>query len=316
MATLAAATLFWHAPAAALAVSASFDSFLERGLGSWRGASYTWTPSAATESSGLMPLGVVPGCIAPPEPCSSEISEVMRACGGAVQGVREQRQPSGGEVVLNRQVDGVSFFSSGSWAQAPAALRSPGDASDGEETLLIDTAGAFGVSLSLAHGDGTRRRLLLACVGGVLTAADVIIEGRPSAPPPDVTEQLLGRRMQLIVECNAWEGGGDVFELTGAAASGQWLNERVRWRRTERRIAGGDPLLPPQEGTVFLPGGCWVRLEPACGDGGASLRLEAGSISVEAAETKALVYEYEPDEAAGKGALQLSRVQYRTVLTG
>ena len=40
----------------------------------------------------------------------------------------------------------------------------------------MESAQAFGVSVCLAHSDGTRRRLLLACVEGVLTAADVAIE--------------------------------------------------------------------------------------------------------------------------------------------
>ena len=51
--------------------------------------------------------GVVEGFITPPAVSSCEVSEVMRSCGGAVQGVSEERkQPMGGSVALNRQVDG------------------------------------------------------------------------------------------------------------------------------------------------------------------------------------------------------------------
>ena len=51
--------------------------------------------------------GVVEGFITPPAVSSCEVSEVMRSCGGAVQGVSEERkQPMSGSVALNRQADG------------------------------------------------------------------------------------------------------------------------------------------------------------------------------------------------------------------
>ena len=67
-------------------------------------------------------------------------------------------------------------------------------------------------------------------------------------------------------------GGGEVLSLCGEKPAGgggggreggspsTWLNERVRWKVEQGRIAGGEPLMPEREGTVFLPGGCWVRL--------------------------------------------------------
>lgn len=61
-------------------------------------------PSPSQPDGRSLPIAVAPGHITPPAPCSSEVSEVMRSCGGAVQGVREVRQPGGGVVNLNRQV--------------------------------------------------------------------------------------------------------------------------------------------------------------------------------------------------------------------
>ena len=84
----------------------SFESFLQRSTGAWRGAGYTWSPTEPS-SGAAMPLGVVEGFITPPAVSSCEVSEVMRSCGGAVQGVSEERQqPMSGSVALNRQVDG------------------------------------------------------------------------------------------------------------------------------------------------------------------------------------------------------------------
>ena len=106
-----------------------------------------------------MPLGVVEGFITPPAVSSCEVSEVMRSCGGAVQGVSEERkQPISGTVTLNRQVDGFTFFSDGSWAEAPASL--------GEGTGA--DFGAVGLQVCISHGDDSRRRLLLCIIEGAL----------------------------------------------------------------------------------------------------------------------------------------------------
>jgi len=177
--------------ATASMVAPSFDTFLQHGLGSWRGVGYTWTPEAPGGES--LPLAVAPGYITVPAACSAEVSEVMRSCGGAVQGVKEARQPSGGEVSLNRQSEGTTFFSYGSWAEAPAALVGAGV----EE--LMGAVNAFGISVNIAHNDRTRRRLLCVIVAGQLVACDVAIEGRPEDPVPECVETLLARRLQVVL---------------------------------------------------------------------------------------------------------------------
>ena len=134
----------------------SFESFLQRSTGAWRGAGYTWSPTEPS-SGAAMPLGVVEGFITPPAVSSCEVSEVMRSCGGAVQGVSEERkQPISGTVTLNRQVDGFTYFSDGSWAEAPASL-GKGTGAD---------FGAVGLQVCISHGDDSRRRLLLCIIEG------------------------------------------------------------------------------------------------------------------------------------------------------
>ena len=45
----------------------SFESFLQRSTGAWRGAGYTWSP--AEPSDGLaMPLGAIPRAASWPQP--------------------------------------------------------------------------------------------------------------------------------------------------------------------------------------------------------------------------------------------------------
>ena len=142
----------------------------------------------------------------------------MRSCGGAVQGVQEERkcQPADGSVALNRQVDGTTFFSYGSWAMAPVQL------SDAEETDMLASPSCFGLSVCLAHADATRRRLLVVVSDlATVLCCDVAIEGREDVygddgtTLPDVSAALLQKRMQCVVEANAWEGGASVVNLEG-----------------------------------------------------------------------------------------------------
>ena len=83
------------------ALAPSFDTFSAAAVGSWTGTQYQWTADGATN-------GV---------PCTAVVDEVMRSCGGAVQGVRVDDGP-----LLNRQDDGFCFFDCGSWTQGPTAL--------------------------------------------------------------------------------------------------------------------------------------------------------------------------------------------------
>ena len=164
-----------HVAAVVGLAAPSFESFLSHSDGHWKGASYTWQ---AAETEGAKPLGVAPGYVTTPQCSTTRVSAVMRSCGGAVQGVEEERcvlQSS--KIVLNRQADGTTFFTYGSWAQAPPVLSLPG-AKDGD---MLASTEAFGVSICLAHADRSRRRLLAVVVGGQLATCDVTVEGFESA---------------------------------------------------------------------------------------------------------------------------------------
>ena len=302
----------------ASAIAPSFDTFLESSLGRWRGASYCWTPS---ETKDALPLSVAPGYITKPTPSSTEVVEVMRSCGGAVQGVEEKRdcQPMPGAVTLNRQVDGTTFFSFGSWAVAPTLL------TEADESDLLASSKCFGISACIAHADRTRRMQLLAapahtaaialslshtdspsnhaalaniCAGrfllvvadGELACCDVAIEGHETdVGVPSVAEALLGGRLQCVVEANCWEGGASTVSLEGRPPTGSgWINQRTGWRQDEGELDGGAGLIPSQEDDVslaYLPGGCWVRTKRTeATDGGdeAAQMVEVGRLTIDA----------------------------------
>ena len=274
----------------------SFDRCLQRGLGSWRGAGFTWTPDASASTT--IPVAVAPGHITVPSPCSSDVLAEAR---GAVHAMREERQPSGGVVVVSQQSS--TCFSCGSWCEAPRYL---GDA--GDEDHLASALG-FGVSVNIAHGDETRKRLLLAVVGGSLASCDVYIEGRAGVAMPESAATLLQRRLQVVVDAKAWEGGMTRRVLSGSPDDGSgWSG--AAWEVEESAVEGGAPLLPPN--ASFQPGGCWVRVVDAV-EGGAEegLVVEVGSLSLESGEVKVVRQKW--TGAGGGDGLHLTSVQLSEV---
>ena len=71
----------------ALAVAPRFDAFVSRAAGSFTGASFSWALSQQDDT--FAPLGVAAGFVSPLSPCATESTEIMRSCGGAVQGLTE-----------------------------------------------------------------------------------------------------------------------------------------------------------------------------------------------------------------------------------
>jgi hypothetical protein len=311
-----------HAMSVSRPMSTSFDAFLGRSLGKWRGASYTWSPAetgtaAADPSASFMPLGIAPGYVTPPSPSTTEVVEVMRSCGGAVQGVEEKRSgpPAEATVMLNRQTDGTSFFGCGTWAVAPPQLSLPDDPNKD----FMNSVECFGISLCMAHED-IRKRMLVVVAGNTVACVDVAVEELSAAAEAadanpggsEAIEALLGKRLQCVVEANCWEGGAEVLTLTGAPpiVGTPWLNARTRWAKEEGAVEGGAQLVP-SGCACYLPSGVWVQVRSVDDDAGkpGSRQVEVGSVCAETAEVLALTHEY---SAAGTlTSVSLRRVEPR-----
>ena len=130
----------------ALAVAPRFDAFISRAAGSFTGASFSWALSQQDDT--FAPLGVAAGFVSPLSPCATESTEIMRSCGGAVQGLTETQGPS--EIALNRAHDGFVYFDDGSWALAPTLLDAESPTRARRPGLAASPRGA-GRAL-LAHG--------------------------------------------------------------------------------------------------------------------------------------------------------------------
>ena len=144
----------------ASALAPSFDTFSAAAVGSWTGTQYQWTADGA--KSGV--------------PCTAVVEEVMRSCGGAVQGVRVDDGP-----LLNRQDDGFCFFDCGSWTQGP--------------TKIAD--GALNLDLGLVAQSGSRVRCTASISAGHAVDATVVVEEKAGAAP-------LAKRESLAATGSPW----------------------------------------------------------------------------------------------------------------
>ena len=140
------------------ALAPSFDTFSAAATGSWTGTLYEWPG----DTNGAA--------------CESVVDEVMRSCGGAVQGVRVDDGP-----LLNRQDDGFCFFDCGSWTQGP--------------TKIAD--GIVHLDVGLVAQSGSRVRCTASVSAGHVVDATVVVEEKAGATP-------LAKRESLAAAGSPW----------------------------------------------------------------------------------------------------------------
>ena len=139
------------------ALAPSFDAFSAAATGSWHGTQYEWPG----DTNGA---------------CEVVVDEVMRSCGGAVQGIRVGDGP-----LLNRQDDGFCFFDCGSWTQGPTKL----------------TDGALNLDVGLVAQSGSRVRCTTSISARRVVDATLVVEERAGATP-------LAKRESLAATGSPW----------------------------------------------------------------------------------------------------------------
>ena len=164
------------------ALAPSFDTFSAAAVGSWTGTQYQWTADGAT--SGV--------------PCEVVVDEVMRSCGGAVQGVRVDDGP-----LLNRQDDGFCFFDCGSWTQGPTALAE---------------VAAFDVGLA-THRGRVRCMVSVDVTARKAVDATVVVEERAGATPLAKRESLAATGSPWLAPRLKWTRSTEIVTLPDDAVS-------------------------------------------------------------------------------------------------
>ena len=137
------------------------------------------------------------------------VDEVMRSCGGAVQGVRVDDGP-----LLNRQDDGFCFFDCGSWTQGPTKL----------------TDGALNLDVGLVAQSGSRVRCTASVSARHVVDATVVVEER--AWTRAASQNAIARGHGLAVartapQVDAVDRGNDPAGRRRASAPAACLSPRV-----------------------------------------------------------------------------------------
>ena len=156
------------------ALAPSFDTFSAAATGSWHGTRYKWPG----DTNGVA--------------CTVVVDEVMRSCGGAVQGIRVGEGP-----LLNRQDDGFCFFDCGSWTQGPTKL----------------TDGALSLDVGLVAQSGSRVRCTASISAGHVVDATVVVEERAGATPLAKRESLTATGAPWLAPRLKWKRAAEATSL-------------------------------------------------------------------------------------------------------
>ena len=162
------------------ALAPSFDTFSAAATGSWTGTLYEWPGDAN---------GVA---------CESVVDEVMRSCGGAVQGIRVGDGP-----LLNRQDDGFCFFDCGSWTQGPTKLT--------DDALKLD--------VGLVAQSGSRVRCTASVSARRVVEATLVVEEKAGAAPLAKRESLAAAGAPWLAPRLKWTRSTEIVTLPDDAVS-------------------------------------------------------------------------------------------------
>ena len=162
------------------ALAPSFDTFSAAATGSWHGTRYEWPG----DTNGVT--------------CEAVVDEVMRSCGGAVQGVRVDDGP-----LLNRQDDGFCFFDCGSWTQGPTKL----------------TDGALNLDVGLVAPSGSRVRCTASVSARRVVEATLVVEEKAGAAPLAKRESLTATGSPWLAPRLKWTRSTETVTLPDGAVA-------------------------------------------------------------------------------------------------
>ena len=182
---------------------------------------------------------------------TQSVEEVMRSCGGAVQGIRD-------DFYLNRADDGFVYFDCGTYSHGP-----------------VDTAATNTFMASLAV---PKARILLSSSEGKTeaTLAPKATFGGESTPRRDD----LSLKVIKKPEYNVWRQ----IQCRMSSPSQPWMMQRVQWESSEGPDEGTQPQGPYQcwveqkESLIFMGISCietgyFKEIVRSCGENGKLTRV-------------------------------------------
>ena len=260
-----------------------FDAFLERILGPWH-----------QNDGGPDVLGT-----------AGEVEEVMRSCGGAVQGIREiaissrstddaDDEDSRGAYYWNRADDGFIFHDNGSYTVGPTKLppddnASPSSSQRWTTSLSLDPSCRVRIDSCVTDPDGTvGDTRYFGLVRGALTdrVLDLkVLAERQAVKDPNDAEEAMDGDWSEQLRCRM------------SSLSQPWMRQRAKWEKVQH-----DNDEPRREVAMANHGGdnnaeissvvAWAR-RVSLADG--SVRITAGAAVAATGAAQAYCREYQPN---------------------
>lgn len=172
-----------------------FDEFSERLIGSWTKA-----------SDGTM----------------ASVEEVMRSCGGAVQGIREPLRINNVEEeeshYLNRANDGFIFINNGSYSFGPVNQ----DGNDDDlhlSNIMVGSSSRIIISSSLQSGTTAR------------------LQTRSFRADPDTELAIKTKQVDALDKLPSIDFGSTI-KCSMPSAGQPWMLQRAKWQQNKRSIDG------------------------------------------------------------------------------
>ena len=254
-------TSLTSAPKYSSCTSPKFDQFSEKVLGNWQ-----WK-SSANEAIAI-----------------ENVEEVMRSCGGAVQGIRElpsvapEHQPTGeGGYYLNRANDGFVYFDEdGSYCYGPVNVDS-----DTDNTLWLSSL-SFGKSRIVLWNENMSSG---ACKG-------LQVHRKSAGEPPVADPCLVLERQPGDI---AWQ---EIVRCRMPSITQPWMTQRLKWEKSfleegnsdEQSVLGEPAEIQSWAGKVSLADD--PVLKALVGDVTASVLLCAGGFCKKTNKAKAVLRQY------------------------
>ena len=200
-----------------------FHVFLESILGSW-----TTTTSSNDNNSCSM---------------TSNVEEVMRSCGGAIQGMKEIEYPNSpfDRLYNNRADDGFLFFDCGSYINGPILMQKH----DGDEIMNLSLVS----SLSFTDQSPKRR-----CIVSTSPSALAVSLIKSSS-----NEVRFQDEVTLVKECPTNFCWNEEILCKMSSSTQPWMLQRARWEKYKSSNDDVNIDSMSTEDILSSPPHCWMK---------------------------------------------------------
>lgn len=189
-----------------------FDVFLDSITGSWT------TKESTVLSS-------------PSDTISSTVEEVMRSCGGAIQGMKEIEYPNSpfDRMYNNRADDGFLFFDDGSYNNGPTSIRNVKVGDDGSSDSVTNDIDFSVVSSLSFNGLSPKSRIIISTTLPKMALS--LTKGVSTTHSNDDENDENDDKLILLDECPIHIKWNEEILCRMSSSSQPWMLQRAKWEK-------------------------------------------------------------------------------------